>query len=136
MCLAFDARPATKDVDAIFKPASEIRQAAFQVAKSLDLPDDWLNDAVKGFLVPHDQTLLLEMPSLRVYIPSSEYLLAMKALSARLDTTDKPDIIFLIKKLGLNSPEDVMNIVEKYYPRNNIKPATQFFIEEIFDDIN
>ena len=136
MCLAFDARSATKDVDAVFKPSFEIRNAAKKVAKQLGLPSDWLNDAVKRFLEPHEQELMLELGALNVYIPSAEYLLAMKALASRLDSMDKPDILFLINKLKLNSPKSVLDVIEKYYPRNRIKPATQFFIEEIFDEYN
>lgn len=134
MCLAFDARPATKDIDAVFQPASEIRDAAARVAAKFNLPSDWINDAVKGFLAPHQQEPLLEMDHLSVFIPSADYLLATKALAARLDASDKDDAIFLIKRLNLKSPSEVFEIVEKYYPRNQIKPATQFFIEEIFDD--
>ena len=28
---------------------------------------------------------------------------------------------------------EVFSILEKYYPRRQIKPATQFFIEELFE---
>ena len=133
MCLAFNARPATKDIDAIFQPTTEFRDAARRVADRFGLPHDWINDAVKGFVVPHKQETFLELPSLSVYIPSAEYLLAMKAIAARLDTSDKDDVIFLIRKLNLSSPQAVFDILEKYYPKNQIKPATQFFIEEIFE---
>ena len=43
------------------------------------------------------------------------------------------DVTFLIQKLGLKKPDEVFAIVEKYYPRQRIKPASQFFIEELFE---
>lgn len=55
----------------------------------------------------------------------------MKALAARVEATDKDDVIFLIKTLNIKSAEEVLSIVEKYYSAKLIKPATRFFIEEI-----
>ena len=132
MSLAYDARPDTKDVDAIFRPAEKIREAAARVARAHNLRSDWLNDGVKGFLVPHQQRILAEFPNLRVYIPEPDYLLAMKAISARANTMDAADVKFLIGLLKMKSVDDVLMLVEKYYPRDQIKPATQFFIEELF----
>ncbi|MDQ3908719.1 MAG: hypothetical protein M3268_10310 [Acidobacteriota bacterium] len=67
MCLVFDARPATKHVDAVFKPSREMREAAARVAAAHGLPDDWLNDAVKGFVVPHAQRVLFDFSNLKVF---------------------------------------------------------------------
>jgi len=133
MCLVYDARPSTKDVDAIFKPAREIREAAKAIAEKHNLREDWINDAVKGFVVEHPQKIFLNLPNLKVFVPEPDYLLAMKAIASRVDAPDKDDIRFLIDLLEMKTPKQVFEVLEKYYPRQQIKPATQFFIEELFE---
>ena len=44
MCLAINARQATKDDDAVFKPEQKIQLAALRIARKHDFPLDWLND--------------------------------------------------------------------------------------------
>ena len=81
MCLVFDARPATKDVDAVFRPVSKIRTLAARMARDHGVPEDWLNDAVKGFLSPKAEfDEFLDLPHLKVFVARPEYLLAMKCL--------------------------------------------------------
>ena len=72
------------------------------------------------------------MSNLKVYIPPGEYLLAMKALSARANLRDRGDIKTLIEKLGVKSDEQVIEIVKHYYPNKEVKPATQMLLKEIF----
>jgi len=135
MCLVYDARPSTKDVDAIFQPSEIIRKVAKEIANEHELVNDWLNDGVKGFLVEHPRKVFLNLSHLVVMVADSEYMLAMKSLSARLDGTDSKDIEFLINKLKITTIDEVFKIIDKYYPRRIIKPATQFFLEEVFDEI-
>lgn len=81
MILGFQARQATKNVDAIFAPANVVREEARAVGRELELPEDWLNDAAKGYASAHGdfQPLPeLDLPALRVQVPTPEYLLAMK----------------------------------------------------------
>ena len=132
MCLVFKSRPATMDVDAVFEPSRKIRDAAAVIAEVNGLRKDWLNDGVKGFVVKHDQKILFNWPNLKVYYPEPEYLLAMKAMASRVDTTDKKDIQFLIKELKIKSADEVFQIIEKYYRKNQIKPVVQYFIMELF----
>jgi hypothetical protein len=131
MCLAYNARPSTKDVDAIFHPSSELRELVARVGEELNLGPHWLNDGVKDYVVEHSRRILFQMSHLHVYVPEPEYLLAMKVLAARADTNDADDVRFLIKKLELTHAEQVFTILDQYYPASRIRPATRFFVEEI-----
>ena len=85
MCLAYAARPSTQDVDGLFRPARQVREAAARVAVQAGLAPDWLNDGVKGFLSERGEfSLFLELDHLRVMVAQPEYLLAMKCLALRI----------------------------------------------------
>lgn len=149
IALAFDARPSTKDVDAVVRgDPSVLRAAVDQVGDELGLPPSWLNDAVKGFLSERDSaslTLFGSFPNansvgLRVYIARAEYLFAMKCMAMRLSDTpgegsDLADIIMLAKHLGLHTAQQAMDIVLDFYPRKLLSPKVQFGIEEIMEKI-
>jgi len=133
MCLVFKARPATKDVDAIFEPVKYIRSAITKIAERHDLRQDWLNLAVKMFVVEHKKKILFDFPHLKVFIPTADYLLAMKVLAARADTEDVSDIKFLLKELNLKQISQIAELIGKYYPKKEIKPETMFLLEEILE---
>jgi hypothetical protein len=134
MCLVYNARVATKDVDAIFEPASVIRELAARIAATESIPPDWLNDAAKGFILPgFERQEVLSLSNLRVWAPEPRYMLAMKCISARWDTSDKDDVLFLTKLLKLTAPQAVFEIIESYYPHDKIPPKTQFLIEELLE---
>jgi hypothetical protein len=143
MVLVFDARPSTRDVDAVFRPKSEIADAALIVATSLSLPIDWLNDGVKGFL-SHQEELTEEplsalegIPNLRILRPSPSYLLAMKCLAARSDdlSEDRSDLEFLIRSLGLSTKEEVFGVVGRFYPLDRLHVRSRYFIEEVLEEM-
>lgn len=135
MVLAFNARESTRDVDAVFEPASKLRAAAARIASAQGLPADWLNDAAKGYMPADTQprTILLDLPNLAVWVPPPGYLLAMKAIAARLDSHDAEDLRTLIRHMGLSRAQEVLEVIEDYYPRNQVPAKTQFFLEELFE---
>lgn len=104
MCLVYDARPNTKDVDGIFVPTQQIRELVAEIASEQGVPEDWLNDGAKGYLGDNFERIeVMNLSHLRVWAPQPEYMLAMKCVSARFDTKDGDDVIFLMKMLGLKS---------------------------------
>ena len=132
MCLVFNTRESTKDVDAVFLPTQEIRDASKAVADKLGVPEDWLNDAAMGYFLSqppvHD---VVELSNLRVWAPQADYMLAMKCVSARFDSHDLDDTKFLLKHLEVRSVEEASRIIEQYYPRMVIPAKTQFLLEEL-----
>lgn len=137
MCLVFKARESTKDVDGIFEPTEAIREASVRIGKKFGLKNGWLNDAAKAYFhVDPPREPVLEFSNLRVWAPRADYMLAMKAISARFDTHDSDDVEFLISYLGLKKPEEVFKVIERYYPAQNIPPKTRFFIEELMEKKN
>lgn len=142
MVLAFAARPSTKDVNAIYRPAQLVRDLARRIAEEQHLPANWLNDGVKGFVSDKHETTAGNLPQfahLRLTMPVPEYLLAMKCMAARIGGTsgeqsDIPDILFLMRYLGMKSAQEVLEIVAHYYPANRIPVRTQYLIEGLFEE--
>lgn len=132
MCLAFDARAATKDLDAIFRPSEEVRKVAAEVAVVLGLDKDWLNDGVKGYfnVQPETQIIVFKKPNLLVWTPDAEYLLAMKVLSSRVDTHDVSDVIFLARKLHLTTAQEILDVAKKHYG-TKIPQRAIYLLEEL-----
>ena len=142
MVLVFTTRLATKDVDAIFEPAQLVRNASEKVALQQNLPSNWLNDGVKGFISAQHETTIGNLPQfahLRLSMPVPEYLLAMKCMASRIGATaseqsDVPDIVFLLRNLGIRSAREALDIVARYYPANRISVKTQYLLEGLFDE--
>jgi hypothetical protein len=133
MCLVYNARPSTKDIDGIFEPTKIIRNLVRQISEEKNISPDWLNDAAKGYITKNfDRVGILNLSNLRVWAPESRYTLAMKCLSARWDSHDKTDVMFLVKHLKMKSAKEVFKIIEAFFPKKQIPLKTQFLIEELF----
>lgn len=134
MALAYSRERVTRDLDAVFEPKAKVYAEARLMADELGLPQDWLNDGVKGLLPDredHDAQVGYSSDGLTVLVASPEYMFAMKALSAR-QTNDTDDLLALAKILGVHTPEQAFAIVEKFYGRQRLTINSQFFIEQTF----
>lgn len=137
MCLALDARDATRDIDAVFRPARVVREAALRVAAKAGVPDSWLNDAVKGYLSPRGEfDPFLDLPHLKVFVARPEYLLAMKCAAMRLgaEFADVDDVRFLLRWLNVTSVDDALAIVMRYFDDEQLLPKTRLVLEELLGE--
>jgi Nucleotidyltransferase of unknown function (DUF6036) len=141
MALAYDTRRATRDIDAVFAPKTEIYECAAVVGLALGLSEGWLNDAVKGFLPTHvarpgvpdpDAVPVFDEPGLRVMAASPRYLLAMKLLAPRRE--DEADILWLCRHLGIATAAQALAVLDDLYPGVQVLPRSRFLIEELLGD--
>lgn len=134
MCLAYAARPSTQDVDAVFRPALKVREAAARVGTRAGLRQDWLNDGVKGFLSSRgDFTPFLELDHLRVMVAQPAYLLAMKCLAMRIGAEfhDEDDVRYLLRHLDIRNYDDAVAILKRYYPLERFPQKTLSALTEL-----
>ena len=137
MCLAFNARASTKDVDALFRPSVKVLAAALKVAAKEGAPDTWLNDAVKAYLSDRGTFQpFLELSNLKVFHATAEYMLAMKCLAMRIGEgfQDENDIRYLLRNLGILRFENATELLERYYPMAEYPETALLALRELLPD--
>lgn len=103
-------------------------------ATGLNLPETWLNDAVKGFLSPRAEfDDYLELDHLRVFVANPSYLLAMKCAAMRLgeEFHDLEDVRYLLRYLDIGSPEEALAVVTRYFDEERLPAMTRPALEEL-----
>lgn len=131
MVLAYEARPSTHDVDVVILAPSEARIVwvfVETIAVERGWPKDWLNDAVKGYMIGLSSgPVIFSAPGIEVRSPSVGQLLAMK-LSAWRDDVDIADARRLLQEFPPGSNrEAVWQEVEPYLvPGDELKAQYAF----------
>jgi len=134
MALAYGRDRVTRHLDAVFVPKVEIYEEASGMAQELGLPEDWLNDAVKGLLPDRSQPIegstSFTTRGLHVGVASAEYLFAMKAQAARQET-DGDDLRYLVEILGIEGVAQALDLVERFYDPVGLRPNARLILEDI-----
>lgn len=139
--LLWEFRKSTRDIDIMIRNGEEeIKSIAKDIAVERGYPEDWLSDQVKTFTsINYKERLFLEIPKdepcLRIFVPTTKYLLAMKCIAMRHDT-DNEDVKNLIKLLNITKEDEALKVIGKYYPYDAIPDRTLFGIKEIMKEIN
>lgn len=135
MTLAFDDRPATRDVDALFKAHTAVREAAWAVAEELGLPRSWLNNQASSYVSGRAGrgTPVFDHPNLRVMVTPPEHLLAMKVRAARA-ARDAEDIRLLLDHLGVRTIQKVEGIVAEFFPDEPLSDRSRQLLEDLVEE--
>ncbi|HMK90876.1 MAG TPA: hypothetical protein VK446_14740 [Methylocystis sp.] len=149
LMLVSNFRLATADVDAVaMEDQSFLDEAALDVAERRGWPRDWLNDGVRTYLSPllegYEQHTLFraypneQTPGLRVFVPSAEYILAMKLMALRLDlgggSNDLEDIFNLLQIAGLKDKSEIIGFAARFYPEARVSGKLALAIDYIWTE--
>ncbi len=137
ICLALNVREATHNIEALFEPNGRIRSVVQDVGTSLGLDEDWINDAVKGLVSDkNDMIVLSKLSNIDINTAFAPYILAMKVMSYSADNIDEiDDIKYLLRYLNIKSVEQVLDVINSYYPVNKVLPETHNMLEKVFGDM-
>lgn len=134
LILASNIRDMSSDIDAVYLNNSAIIQdIADHVGRKMNLPQDWLNQGVRRMAYPPGgpgpdlfpfgdyPRNAIEGVGLRVFVPSPEYMLAMKIFANRELSniekikTDLIDAVGLMEVTGIKSVPAMIELMEQYY---------------------
>lgn len=132
MVLAFDARAATRDVDALFSPDGPVLDAATAVAREFGLPRSWLHHQASSYVSGRAGrgTPVYDHPNLRVMTTPCEHLLAMKARAARA-ARDADDLRVLLERLDLRTLHAVTAVVSRFFPGEPLSERSRLLLEDL-----
>lgn len=146
LTLVSNFRDSSWDIDGVALPdQSFIREAAATLAEKHGWPADWLNDGVRTYLSPlAEDTRAHELfatypdeqrPGLRVYVPTAEYMLAMKLMALRIDSAggkDLDDILNRMEVVGLKKKDDIVEAAAKLYPEAKISGKLRLGLDYVW----
>jgi hypothetical protein len=137
-------RSSTNDVDVLLidednsttSPRYQnFRAAVRSVARKKKLPSNWLNDIMGDFLrdtgTAPDGTLWRTYTMLEVYIPPSDYILALKVFAGR--PKDRDDIDALCQQLLIRTRQQAQQLVDRYIPNKQIQQLNQ--LDDTLDEM-
>lgn len=122
MALAWDSRRSTHDVDALLTPRTDVLAVAAEIGSRHGLDATWLNDAVRPFVPPTDESLsprtLARIGAVDIVIAPPEHVLAMKMAAFR--GVDRADLTRLVEVLDLTTEEEVVAVCERAYGTDGV----------------
>lgn len=73
----------------------------------------------------------MSLDALTIKRPDDKAMLAMKLASAREDSKDADDAVFLIRRLGIKDEAELLDIIEDNISKQQLTPMAGFFAKEM-----
>jgi len=128
-------RQSTKDIDAVVlapAPTSRVRELVEQVARELNLPEDWLNEGAKGFIGNKVQgEVAFEAPGICVFAAPDAQMLALKLWAWR-DDVDRKDAMTCLGRLT-GTKDEIWREVETYISEKAALYKVQLAYDEVWE---
>ena len=126
-------RDSTTDIDALLPQSPAVHSVIEEISKSENLPENWINDAVKAYVPFEVGTMWMDLFSVgevSVRVASAELLLAMK-LRADRGSRDRGDIHKLLEICGCRSIMEVQEIFERFYHQEVMGERTSLIVQKL-----
>jgi hypothetical protein len=133
-------RPPTKDVDAMVSPPARVRAIANDVGIERGWPEGWLDEDAAIFLPNQfgrgeEWVTIYDADGIVVQVGSPRMLLAMKLLAVeKRPLRDADDVAVLLSVVGIQTAADADDLLEEFYPGDNLSPKTYALVEHLLAD--
>ena len=132
MVLAFHARFTTGDIDASIVPTDDVLAVAAQIGERRGLGAEWLNNSASQFIPVFkepDWRPILKSGNVEIVAADERSMLAMKMRAGR-GSRDRLDINFLVKRCGITSVAEALELYEEFFPEDLLPDRTLPLLDE------
>ena len=132
MVLAFDARFTTGDIDGSIHPTDDVLAVAAEIGERRGLGAEWLNNSAQQFIPifkkPNWQPIL-KLGNVEIVAADERSMLAMKMRAGR-GSRDRLDINLLVKRCGITSVAEALELYEDFFPEDPLPDRTLPLFDE------
>ena len=124
----FRSRPPSARLSAQFASAAEVTEAVAGLTQREGWEPQWLPAAIKEYLVGGIRAdRYLALPSLAVFVPPLEYVLALKIASLGSGAEDRTldDVRYVVRALNLSHADAALEIAGRYFAARQLPPGAR-----------
>jgi hypothetical protein len=138
MLLAFDARFTTGDIDGAMHPTDDVLAVTAEIGERRGLGAEWLNNSAQQFIPafkePNWQPIF-KSGNVEIVAADEHSMLAMKMRVGR-GSRDRLDINFLVKRCGVTSVAEALDLYEECFPEDPLPDRTIPLLEEAIEALS